>query len=41
MEIHIPASDEGNEIYLRSLVYEVEKGRQTTNSPILPGIGGN
>jgi hypothetical protein len=25
MEIRIPASDEGNEIYLRSLAYEVEK----------------
>lgn len=25
MEIQIPASDEGNEIYLRSLAYEVEK----------------
>ena len=24
-EIHIPASDEGNEIYLRSLAYELEK----------------
>jgi hypothetical protein len=25
MEIRIPASDEGNEIYLRSIAYEVEK----------------
>jgi hypothetical protein len=25
MAIQIPASDEGNEIYLRSLAYEVEK----------------
>lgn len=32
-EIRIPASDEGNEIYLRSLAYEVEKVLLTEQSP--------
>jgi hypothetical protein len=32
MEIQIPASDEGNEIYLRSLAYEVEKVLLTEQS---------